>query len=65
MKYEPSHEKNKNLRFRTGPTQTGLYSLRSKLEASNFILKKDRGGTIFVAHIKALISCAVFALLIF
>ena len=30
---EPVHEKTNNLGFRPGPTQTGLYSHRSRLEA--------------------------------
>ena len=30
---EPVHEKTNNLGFRPGLTQTGLYSLRSRLEA--------------------------------
>ena len=37
--YEPSHEKTNNLDFRPGPTQTDLYSNRSKLEAGNFEFK--------------------------
>ena len=31
--FEHSHEKTNNLSFRPGPTQTGLYSHRSRLEA--------------------------------
>ena len=31
--YEPVHEKTNNLGFRPGPTQTRLYSHRSRLEA--------------------------------
>ena len=32
-KFEPVHEKTNNLAFRPGPTQTRLYSHRSRLEA--------------------------------
>ena len=31
--YEPVHEKTNNLEFRPGPTQTGLYTHRRRLEA--------------------------------
>ena len=31
--YEPMHEKTNNLGFRSGPTQTDLYSRRRMLEA--------------------------------
>ena len=33
VQFDPSHEKTNNFGFRPGPTQTGLYSLRSRLEA--------------------------------
>ena len=36
---EPVHEKTNNLGFRPGPTQTGLYSHRTLLEAGNFVFK--------------------------
>ena len=44
-----------------GPTQTGLYSHRRRLEALNFGLRKKRDCTMRVAKTKALISCAVTA----
>ena len=43
--------------FRQGLTQTGLYSLRNRLEARNCRLKKKRNCTIRVAKTKALNSC--------
>ena len=61
---EPSREKTDNLRFRTGQTQTGLYSHRRRLEASNFGYKRKRECTISVAKTKAQISFAVTAKLI-
>ena len=45
--------------FRPGPTQTGLYSLRRRLEAWNFGFKKKRNCTVSVAKTKALFSFAV------
>ena len=42
--------------FRSGPTQTGLYSHRRWLEALNFGFRKQRDCTIRVAKTKALIS---------
>ena len=51
--YEPAHEKINTLGFRPGPTQTGLYSQRSRLEAGGF---KKTDCTIRVAKTKALIS---------
>ena len=57
-------EKNNNLDFLPGPTQTRLYSHRRWLEAGNFGLRKYRNGTIRVAKTKALISFAVTAKLI-
>ena len=65
-KYEPSHEKNNNLGFRPGLTQTNQYSHRSMPEALNYGLKKKRDSTtcICVAKTKVLISCAVTAQLI-
>ena len=50
--------------FRPGLTQTDLYSLRSRLEATSFGFKKKRNCTIGVAKTKALSSCAVTAQLI-
>ena len=58
------HEKTNNFGFRPGPTQTGLYSHRIKLEASNFRFKKKRDCIIRVAKTKVLISFAVTAKLI-
>ena len=40
MTNEPVHEKNNNLGFRPGRTQTGLYSHRRRLEAGNFGFRK-------------------------
>ena len=42
--------------FRSGPTQTGLYSHRKWLEAGNFGLRKKRIFSIRVLKTKALIS---------
>ena len=64
LQSEPSHEKNNNLSFRPGTTQTDLYSYKSRLEALNFRFKKKRDCTICVAKTKTLISCAVTAQLI-
>ena len=50
--------------FRPGPTQTALYSHRSRLEAWNFGFNKKRDCTICVAKTKALISLAVTAKLV-
>ena len=50
---EPSHEKTSNLGFRPGPTQTGLYSHRSRLEACNFGFKKKRNCSVCVVKTKA------------
>ena len=50
--------------FRPGPTQTSLYSHRSRLEAGNFGFKKKRNCTIRVAKTKMLISFAVTAKLV-
>ena len=49
---------------RPGPTQTGLYNNRRWLEAGNFVFRKKRDCTIYVAKTKALISFAVTAKLI-
>ena len=54
-------EKTNNLGFRPGPTQTGLYSHRSRLEALNFRFKKKKDCTIHVAKTKVLICAFVFA----
>ena len=42
--YEPPRGKNQQYGFRTGPTQTGLYSYRSRLEHE--ILELSRGGIV-------------------
>ena len=57
--YEPLREKTNNLGFPPGPTQTNLYSHRSRLEAGHFGFKPNRNCAIRVAKTKALISCAV------
>ena len=57
-------EKTDNLGFRPGPTQTGLYSHRSRIESLNFSVKKQRNSTISTAKTKALTSCAFTAQLI-
>ena len=62
--FEPRCEKTGLRDFRPGPTQTGLYSYRRWIEASNFGFRKKRGCTIRMAKTKALISCAVTAQLI-
>ena len=62
--FEPVHEKNNNLRFRPGPTQTRLNKHRRWLKAGNFGFRKKRNRTIRVAKTKALISFAVTAKLI-
>ena len=60
-KNEPRCEKTGLRGIRPGPTQTGLYSYRRWLEASNFGFRKKRDCTIRVAKTKALISFAVTA----
>ena len=64
IKNEPVRDKTNNLGFRPGPTQTGLYCHRSRLETGNFGFKKKRDCTIHVAKTKALISFAVTAKLV-
>ena len=61
---EPRGEKTGLRGFRPVPTQTGLYSHRRWLEAWNFVYRKKRDCTIYVAKTKALISFAVTAKLI-
>ena len=56
--------KNNNLSFRPCPTEIGLYSHRSRLEARIFGFKIKRDCTICVAKTKALISFAVTAKLV-
>ena len=58
--FEPRSEKTGLVGFRTGATQLGLYSQRSKLEAWYFGFNKRRDCTIRVAKIKALISYLCF-----
>ena len=62
--YEPRCEKTGLRGFRTGPTQTGLYSHRRWLKALNFGFRKQGDRTINLAKTKALISFAVSAKLI-
>ena len=62
--FEPRSEKTGLRGFRPGPTQTGLYSYRRWLEASNFGFRKKRDCTIRIAKTKAQISFAVTAKLI-
>ena len=50
--------------FRPGPTQTGLYRHRRWLETWNFVFRKQRNCSSYVAKTKALISFAVTAKLI-
>ena len=50
--------------FRPGPTQTRLYNHTRWLDALNFVFRKQRDCTIYVAKTKALISFAVTAKLI-
>ena len=64
MTFEPRCEKTGLRGFRPGPTQTGLYNYRRWLEAWNFVYRKKRDCTIYVAKTKALISFAVTAKLI-
>ena len=64
MIYEPSCEKANNLGARPGPTQTGLYRHRNRLEDWSFGFLKKRDCTIYGAKAKALISCAITAQLI-
>ena len=61
LKFEPRREKTGLRGFRPGPTQTDLYSHRSRLGLRNLGFKKKRDCTIRVAKIKALISFAVTA----
>ena len=51
-------EKTNNLVLRPGPTQTGLYSHRSRLEAWNFGLKKKRDCSICAAKTKTDTLCS-------
>ena len=44
--------------FRPGPIQTGLYNPTKWLEASNDVFRKSSDCAIYVAKIKALISCS-------
>ena len=61
---EPRSEKTGLRGFPPDTTQTGLYSSTRWLEARNFVYRKKRDGTIYVAKTKALISFAVTAKLI-
>ena len=55
---------NRSSGFRPSPTQTGLWSHRSRPEALNFRFRKKRDCTVCAVKTKALISCAVTAQLI-
>ena len=61
---EPRCEKTGLRGFRPGPTQIGLYDHTRWLEAENFVFRKKRDCTIYVAKTKALISFVVTAKLI-
>ena len=61
---EPWREKANNLVFQPSLTQTGMYSLRSRLEPAKFKFKKKSDCTICIANTKALIRYAVTAQLI-
>ena len=45
FKYESSHDENNDLGFRPGPTQTRLYSHRSRSDDLNFRFKQKRHCT--------------------
>ena len=62
--FEPSHEKTNNAGLRPGPTQTSLYSHRSRRKASDFRFKKKKDCSACVAKTKALISFAVTSKLV-
>ena len=61
---EPRCEKTGLRGVRPGPTQTRLYNHTRWLEACNFIFRKKRDCTIYIAKTKALISFAVTVKLI-
>ena len=56
--FEPRRQKTGLPGFRPGPTQIRLCSLIKRLEAWNFVFRKERDCTIRVAKTKALISFA-------
>ena len=58
--FELCLEKNGLLGLRTGLTQTGLYSHRRLLDASNFGFRKKRNHTICVAKTKACSYCEAY-----
>ena len=62
--FEPRCEKTGLRGFQPGPTQTRLYNHTRWLEALNFLYRKKRDCTIYVAKTKALIRFAVTAKLI-
>ena len=64
LSVEPRSEKTSLRGFRPGPTQTGLYSHRRWLEAWNFVFRKQRNCSSYLAKTKALISFTVTAKLI-
>ena len=63
LSYEPLHVKTNNV-VSGCLTQTGLKSHRGRLEAENFLFRKQRNYTIHVAKTNALISFSVTAKLI-
>ena len=62
--FEPHSEKTRLRGFQPGPTLTGLCSHRTWLKTWNFVFRKQRNFTSYVAKTKALISFAVTAKLI-
>ena len=56
--YEPRCEKTGLRAVRPGPTQTRLYNHTRWLEAGNFVYRKKRDCTIYVANTRVLISFA-------
>ena len=61
IRNELVREKTNNLEFRPGPTQTGLCSHRSWLEARNFGFKNKKDCTTRAAKTKALCSAPLFS----
>ena len=64
VKFELVREKTNNLGFRPGPTQTGLYSHRSRLETLNFGFKKKKELYYPCSENKGVISFRVTAKLV-
>ena len=61
---EPFLKKTNNLGIRQGPTQTSMYSQRSRLETWNSGFKRKRNCAILLVKTKSLISFTVTAKLI-